>query len=344
MKYFTIVKQGMNRAASFAQSAIHAVDASFTFGILDRTLVHIRLSLLSLRKKIMGNIKSWLLAVRPKTLTASFVPVVVGTCLAKSIGAHISLLIFFSALLTAIFIQIGTNFINDALDFKKGADTKQRLGPLRVTQSGLMTVQQVHAGGLICFLLAIFFGLQLIYAGGYPIAILLAFSVLFGYLYTGGPMPLAYVGLGDIFVLLFFGFASTTAVYFLQTHNLDLKPFVAGAQVGLLATVLIAINNLRDIKEDSRAYKRTLAVRFGITFARYEIACLAILPFILSFYWMYLGLYYAALMPLLSLPIAMNVVKSVWSTEPGREYNQFLAKSALLQVSFGLLLSIGLLL
>lgn len=338
---FNLVRSGLRQAASLIQSTVDVLDSFLTNGVLDRILVHLRLSLFSKESGIMKDWKSWLLATRPKTLIASVVPVAVGTCLAFASGATISLWVSFFALLSAFGIQIGTNLINDALDFKKGADTAERLGPVRVTQSGLLTMQQVHLAGLICFAAAVIFAIPLILRGGWPIAILMVLSVISGYAYTGGPKPLAYCGIGDVFVLLFYGFASTVAVFFLQSGHIDSTAFFAGAQIGLLAMVILAVNNLRDHVQDAMANKRTLAVRFGTTFARIEITLCTLLPFVLNWAWWPLGYHQAALLPLAALPIAFQLLSSIWKTPPGREYNAFLAKSAFLQMAFGLLLSIA---
>lgn len=336
-----LLRSGVNAIGTLAQSTIDVLDSFLTNGVLDRTVVHIRLSLFSPGSGIMTKLKPWFLAIRPKTLTASLVPVIVATALAYATQGHFSWGITLFALLSSFCIQIGTNFINDALDFKKGADTPKRLGPIRVTQSGLLSMLQVHMAGLLFFCLAIMFGIPLILKGGWPIAILMSLSVVFGYGYTGGPKPLAYTGMGDLFVLLFFGIASTVAVFFMQTGTIDVKAVLAGVQIGLLATVLIAINNLRDHVEDAQANKRTLAVRFGKEFARNEIAALSFLPFVLNLLWIPLGYTLVALLPLLTLPIAWKVVQSVWQTEPSKEYNNFLAMSALLHLGFGALMCVA---
>lgn len=337
----SLMRSGITRAASIVQSTINVLDSFLTNGVLDRMVVHTRLALFSPGSGFMSEWKSWILATRPKTLTASAVPVAVATALAYTASPYISLWVSLLALLSSFCIQIGTNFINDALDFKKGADTSARLGPVRVTASGLLTMQQVHLAGLLFFGLAIVFATPLIFLGGWPIAILMVLSVLFGYGYTGGPKPLAYCGLGDLFVLLFFGLASTLAVFYLQVGFVDARAVLAGTQVGLLATVLIAINNFRDITEDAKANKRTLAVRFGEDFARYEIAALAFLPFIIGLLWNTLGYPIVAFLPFVALPIAIHVVSQVWNTKPSKAFNGFLAKSALLHLVFGILMCAG---
>jgi 1,4-dihydroxy-2-naphthoate polyprenyltransferase len=286
----------------------------------------------------------WIMAARPKTLTAAFVPVFIATILAKkdlgTVNWELSIYAFFAA----VFVQLGTNLINDALDFKKGADTEKRIGPVRVTQSGLLSYEQVMAGGMMCFAAALLFGLPLMLAGGWPLTIILLISVLCGYLYTGGPFPLAYTGLGDLFVLIFFGFVATCSVYFVQTGYVAVQAILAGAQVGLFATVLIAINNMRDVVGDAKANKRTLPVRFGIPFAKLEVTMLLGLAFLINLYWFYRGDQWAGLLPFAAAPIAVILLKGIWEHPPGRVYNSFLGQAALLHILVGLLLGIGLIL
>lgn len=286
-------------------------------------------------------LQTWLLAARPKTLTAAIAPVLVATFLARGQGYEVSWLLSAYALISSLCIQIATNLVNDALDFKKGADNEKRIGPVRVTQQGLITAQQVLAGGGIFFLAAFLFAIPLILKGGWVLACVVALSIASGYIYTGGPYPLAYKGLGDLFVILFFGLISTTAIYYVQTLEMQLAPMLAGLQVGFLCTVMIAINNLRDCDEDAKVGKMTLAVRFGKTFSRIEIAFLALVPFALSFFWYTLGFIYAAVLPWMTAFLAVKIVNLVWKTEPGKIYNVFLGFSALLHFAFSLLLCIG---
>lgn len=285
--------------------------------------------------------KTWLLASRPKTLTASIIPVIVGTALADAVLLDMNWTIAFFALLCAMLIHVATNLINDALDFKKGADTKTRIGPTRVTQSGLLPMSYVYWAGIGCLGLAFIFGIPLMIKGGFPIALLLIVSIACAYLYTGGPFPLAYHGLGDLFVLLFFGLGAVVGVYYLQTMFVDDRAILAGVQIGMLATVLIAINNLRDRTEDAKANKRTLAVRFGVTFMRYEITLFTFVPFLLNMVWLKFGYLLAGMLPWLALPLAIKVVTGILKLEPGALYNRFFAQAALLHLLFGLLLSLG---
>lgn len=287
------------------------------------------------------NARVWLLAARPKTLTAALVPVIVATLLSGALGAerHWELAVY--ALLSAIAIQVGTNFFNDAIDFHKGADTADRLGPTRAVAAGLVSPQAMLRAGALAFVVALIACVPLVERGGWPIAVLGVVSLICGYAYTGGPAPLAYVGLGDLFVILFFGLAAVVGTGFLQTLSCPAPFWLAGIQIGCLATVLIAVNNLRDIDGDTRVGKRTMAVRLGKRGARWEIALLALVPFALSALWWSQGFTRAAWLPWLSLPLALGLVRSVFRNEPGVIYNRFLAKAAALHLLFGLLLGVA---
>jgi 1,4-dihydroxy-2-naphthoate octaprenyltransferase len=265
----------------------------------------------------------WILAARPKTLAAAVVPVLVGFSLARF--AHWPSFVF--ALLGAVFIQIGTNFVNDALDFRKGADTHERLGPLRVTQAGLLTDNAVMRGAVICFVLAGACGVPLILRGGWPIVVIGIASIAAAYAYTGGPYPLAYHGLGELFVMIFFGIVAVGGTYWLQRLRYDRDALLAGVACGSLAIVLLAINNLRDLPHDRASNKRTMAARFGPRFARTEIAVMALLPF--------------ALLPagfrgvLFVIPIALVVIVCMLLSE-GRALNRCLAFAGMLEWAFGI--------
>lgn len=290
----------------------------------------------------MAFFKSWMLATRPKTLTAALVPIVVASSLAWNEAKTFVWWVSALSLLASIFIQIGTNLVNDAIDFQKGADTEKRLGPRRVTQAGIFKAQQVLGMGTFFFVLAILCGIPLVVKGGLPILVVGLVSILMGYAYTAGPFPLAYRGLGDLFVVLFFGLIAVGGVFFLHTNLLSSSALLAGLQVGLHATVLIAINNLRDVEGDRLAQKRTLPVRFGRKFARAEIAFLCISPFGVGIYWLVNGHVAAFAAPLLMLPLAFKIAILVYKTEPSPAYNQFLAMAAILHLMSGLLISVGL--
>ena len=289
----------------------------------------------------MTNLKAWLLASRPKTLTASLVPILVGTALAAAENKVWFWWLALLALAAATCIQVGTNLVNDAVDFKNGADTDQRIGPKRVTQAGIFSGPVVMRMAGVFFLLAIAFGIPLVMKGGMPIVYIGVISVLLGYGYTAGPFPLAYRGLGDIFVILFFGVVAVGGVYFLHTGQWSFSSLIAGLQVGFHATVLLAINNLRDIEGDIKVHKRTLPARFGKKFARVEIAILTLAPFFLGIFWLKEQMPLPFLLPWLIIPLALVIVRAVLFTEPGPIYNKFLGMSAGLHLIFGLLLTIG---
>lgn len=291
-----------------------------------------------------SRIHAFYLTARPKTLSAAAVPVLVGTALPLAEDLSVNWWVTICALFSAICIQIGTNFINDALDFMKGADGERRLGEARASQSGWFSPRAVLAMGFAFFFLALLFGLPLVVEGGAIILLVGVVSLIMGYAYTGGPYPLAYVGLGDLFVILFFGLVAVGGVYFLHTKDYSLAALVAGLQVGFLATVLIAINNLRDLDQDRLINKKTLAVRLGPRLGRLEVLLLILGAFVLNLYWLNRGDLIAFLLPLLALPPAAQVVLVLLRSEAGRQYNGLLARAAFVHLLFGLLLSVGLLL
>lgn len=288
-----------------------------------------------------GNLGAWARAIRPKTLWAAVTPVVVGSACAMSVsgfrpGPALA------ALGVGVFIQIGTNLSNDVLDFDRGADTERRVGPARAVQSGLLSREQVWVGAWIAFGLCMVCGLYLAAVAGWPVLILGAVSIASGLLYTAGPWALAYLGLGDLFVFLFFGLAAVVGTAYVQALEAPAVAWWAGTAVGALATAILVVNNLRDRETDAAAGKRTLAVRFGARFARLEFAALllvghaAALPLVFS-----LGPW--PLLSWLALPFAVAVQRSVWRGE-GAALNPALAATARLLLLFGVLLSLGIVL
>lgn len=284
----------------------------------------------------------WILALRPKTLTAALVPILVATALVRATGHEVLWWVSICALLASFFIQIATNFINDAIDFDKGADTETRTGPKRVTQSGLIPRRQVMAGAAVCLAIAFALGVPLVLQGGWPIAAIGLVSLALAYGYTGGPFPLAYLGLGDLFVILFFGLIAVMGTFFLHTGQWSELAAAAGLQVGFLATVLIAINNLRDAPEDAKVGKKTLAVRFGPGFSKIEITLLCYSPFLIGMIYEARGWTWAAYAPLICVPLVSRLVRGIWKAEPGAIMNRFLAMAAALHLLFGVALAVGL--
>ena len=288
-----------------------------------------------------GNLGAWAQATRPKTLWAAVTPVVVGSACAMSVSGF-RLGPALAALGVGVFIQIGTNLSNDVLDFDRGADTERRVGPVRAVQSGLLSRGQVWAGAWIAFGLCIVCGLYLAAIGGWPVLVLGAVSIASGLLYTAGPWALAYVGLGDLFVFLFFGLAAVVGTVYVQALEVPAVAWWAAIAVGALATAILVVNNLRDRETDAAAGKRTLAVRFGARFTRLEYAALllaghaAALPLVVRF-----GPW--PLLSWLALPFAVAVLRSVWRGE-GAALNPALAATARLLLLFGVLLSVGIVL
>lgn len=285
----------------------------------------------------------WILAARPRTLGAALIPVVAGGALAISISAF-DPLVSALVLASAVLIQIATNFFNDAIDHVKGADTAGRLGPTRVTSAGLLPARRVITGAFLTLALAALFALPLVLRGGGIILLVGLLSLLFAYAYTGGPFPLAYLGLGEIFVILFFGLIAVAGTFYLNTLAFSVAAILAGLQIGLHSSVLLAVNNLRDLETDRAANKKTLAARFGLNFARRENAALVIAPFILGLAWLPLGYLWAFLLPLLTLPLAWWLARACVTATPDRQVNQLLAQAAALHAAFGLLLALAFLL
>lgn len=282
----------------------------------------------------------WLLASRPKTLSAAIVPVLMGSALAAHEPTAITWWVFVCALLGAVLIQIATNFINDALDFKKGTDTAERLGPLRVTAAGLISAESVMRGAWVCLIGAALCGVPLLYRGGWPMLLIGLASIVAAYAYTGGPYPLAYHGLGELFVIVFFGLVAVVGTFY--AHSLQWTPsaILAGVAAGSLATVLLVINNLRDVHNDRRSNKRTLAVRFGEGFAHGEVMFFALMPFIAVAFMAWMRDQYGFLLTLGALPLAIMLIARVFRSR-GAELNRSLALAGGLQWAFGVLFVAG---
>ena len=285
----------------------------------------------------------WILAARPRTLGAAIIPVLAGAALAFAAGA-LDPVVTSLILACAILIQIATNYFNDAIDHAKGADTAERLGPVRATSAGLLSARAMMTGGSACLVLAAVLAVPLVLRGGWPILALGLLSLILAYAYTGGPFPLAYLGLGEIFVVLFFGIFAVAGTFFLNTLEISWGSVLAGLQIGLHSSVLLSVNNLRDLETDRAANKQTLAARFGLTFARRENALLVMAPFVFGILWLPLGYLWAFLLPLVTLPLAWWLARACLEAAPARETNQLLAQAAALHASFGLLLALAFLL
>ena len=287
---------------------------------------------------------AWMLAARPRTLPAAVAPVLVGTAMAIA-DKHFAWLPAAAALTVALLLQIGVNLANDYFDYIKGIDTRDRLGPPRVTQSGLIPAKQVKTGMLIAIILSVVPGLYLASVGGWPI-ILIGLSCFAAALaYSGGPFPLASHGLGDLFVFIFFGLVAVGGTYYVQALQITPMVCLMGAIQGLLITAILVVNNLRDIQTDRRSGKRTLAVRIGEQGSRIEyllLLCTAYaIPFIL---WLSGRSSVWVLMPVFSLPLAISLTRRIWKSAGGPALNQALANTAKLTLVYSMLLSIGLIL
>jgi 1,4-dihydroxy-2-naphthoate octaprenyltransferase len=285
----------------------------------------------------------WLMAARPRTLPAAVAPVLVGTALAAT-EDDFKWLTFLAALIGALFIQVGTNLSNDYSDARRGADTEDRLGPVRVTAGGLVPPRQVLIATYVAFGVAVLAGVYLIATAGWELLLVGAASILAGVLYTGGPRPYGYEGLGEVFVFLFFGVVAVAGSYFAQTETLEWEALVLSVPVGLLASAILVVNNVRDLETDRRAGKRTLAVRLGRERARGLFVAMVVVAFVSGpLPWVLGSLSPWLLLCWLAAPLAVPVVRTVRTRTDGPALNGALAGTGQLQLAFCVLLSAGLL-
>jgi len=283
------------------------------------------------------------MAARPRTLPAAVAPVLVGTALAWSEGS-LDWLAFAAALLGALFIQVGTNLSNDYSDARRGADTEERLGPVRVTAGGLVPPRQVLIATYASFGLAVVFGIYLIAVAGPVLLLIGAASILAGVLYTGGPRPYGYEGLGEVFVFTFFGLVAVTGSYYVQRLSLEWEAFALAVPVGLLASAILVVNNVRDLDTDRQAGKRTLAVRLGRERTRHLFTAMIVLAYVTALVpWLFGSLGPWVLLILLTLPIAVPLVRTVSTHSDGPTLNEALARTGMLEFAFCVLLSAGVL-
>ena len=290
----------------------------------------------------MSHLRLWLLAARPRTLPAAIAPVLVGTALAGSEDVFRPLP-FVAALVGSVFIQIGTNLSNDYSDARRGADTEDRLGPVRVTAGGLMPPRRVLVGTYVAFGVAVAAGLYLAAVAGWELLVVGAASILAGVLYTGGPRPYGYEGLGELFVFLFFGIVAVAGSYFVQTEELRWEAFALAVPVGLLAAAILVVNNVRDIETDRRAGKRTLAVKLGREKARTLFAAMVVVAFLVPPL-LVPALSGWVLLPFAALPLALPLVRTVATRTDGPALNGALAGTGRLLAVYSLLLAGGVLL
>jgi 1,4-dihydroxy-2-naphthoate octaprenyltransferase len=284
------------------------------------------------------------MAARVRTLPAAIAPVLVGTALAGYQGVFHPLR-FVAALIGAVFIQVGTNLSNDYSDARRGADTEDRLGPVRVTAGGLVPPKRVLVATYVSFGVAVLAGIYLVIVAGWQLLLVGAASILAGVLYTGGPRPYGYEGLGELFVFLFFGIVAVAGSYFVQVEHLEWEAFALAVPVGLVAAGILVVNNFRDIDTDRRAGKRTLAVRLGRDRMRDAFAAGIYIAYLLTpVTWLFGPLTAWLLLPWLTLPLAASVVRTVRNRTDGPSLNGALARTGMLQLAFCTLLAAGLLL
>ncbi|WP_051309463.1 1,4-dihydroxy-2-naphthoate polyprenyltransferase [Desulfogranum japonicum] len=288
-----------------------------------------------------SSLPPWFLAIRPKTLPAAMGPVLVGSALAHQ-ADHFLFVPALLCLCFALLIQIGTNFANDYYDFIKGADTEERQGPKRVTASGLISLKWMKRMTAGIFFLALIFACGLIPFGGWWLLAVGILSILLGYGYTAGPFPLAYLGLGELFVMIFFGWVAVGCTYYVQAGELTILVFLAGTAVGALSTNLLVVNNHRDVETDIKANKRTLAVRFGREFSAFEyrlwfaiaLACTLAIAYILQSA--------LPLLPLVVFPLGMKLWLMIGQPQDGKVYIRMLGQTAAVLILYSLLISVGL--
>ncbi len=291
----------------------------------------------------MSRARAWVLACRPATLAAAFVPVAVGTAVAVAAGGFRAGPAS-AALVGAMLLQIGANLANDVFDYEKGADTAERLGPVRVVQAGLLPASSVRAGMLVVFALALGVGAYLTAIAGPAIVVIGLASIACAVAYTGGPFPLGYNGLGDVFVMLFFGFVAVCGTAFVQAGGVPALAWWCAVPVGALATAILVVNNVRDAETDARAGKRTLAVRFGRGFGVAEYALLVAAAYGVPVLLVATGrLAPLALLPLVTLPLALPLLKSV-ARDHGATLNRTLVGTARLLLLHGVAFAAGIVL
>lgn len=282
----------------------------------------------------------WVEAVRPRTLTAAVIPVMAGTALAWA-HRQADFIVADICLAFALLVQIGTNFANDYYDFVKGADTPQRVGPRRAVAAGLIAPERMRAAMFAVFATAFFVGLLLVERGGWQLLPIGVASILCGLAYTGGPWPLGYNGLGDVFVFIFFGLVAVCTTFYVQTAWVAPEAYAVGAAVGLLAANILVANNYRDAETDARAGKRTLVVRFGRRFAVWQYGLSAMVALLAAPALLLAGYRWPVLMPLLLAPWAIKLTRGLAASQTPKEQIAILGATAKFLAAYGLLLSVG---
>lgn len=286
--------------------------------------------------------RAWIIAARPKTLLAAVGPVLVGAAAAFHDG-FVNLLVTVLALLGAISLQIESNFANDYFDFIKGIDNEKRVGPTRALQAGLLSKKEMQIGILVNIFISGMIGLYLIYVGGWPILAIGVSSIIFAILYSGGPYPLSALGLGDLFVFIFFGLIAIPGTYYVISGTLSPIVFLLSIPVGFLITAILVVNNYRDYDLDLAAGKKTFSHILGKAGTRYYYAFLIFSPFLVPIYLFSVEMYSVAIfLPILAFPFAIKLAKDLWTETKLPKLNSTLAGTARLSLIYSLLLSIGL--
>lgn len=281
----------------------------------------------------------WLTAARPKTLPASIAPVLLAAALSLE-NRSATVVTYVATLIAAVLIQILTNFANDLYDYLKGADTASRIGPLRVTQARLVSPNEMRIAIVVTLILALGFGAYLVAIGGVPILVIGVLSLVFALLYTAGPWPLAYLGIGELFVLIFFGPVAVGGAFYLFTGELSSTALWIGLTVGMLSTTILVVNNLRDRATDAIANKLTTAVRFGATFSRIQYSVLTIAALFIAAAIAITTSHYGALLSLICIYPALKNIREVWSRSE-HELNPLLERSGRLVAGFSLTFAVG---
>jgi len=289
------------------------------------------------------NLQSLWIASRPKTLIVSIAPVLLGLALSLNKEVFTSIFVALLTLFASIFIQLGTNYINDLYDYLSGADDENRLGPIRVVQAGLLSQSQIKKAALFSFGIALVIGIYLVFIGGISILLIGSFALISGYCYTGGPYPLGYNGLGDIFVFIFYGLIAVPGTYYLQSGTLDIDSIIVGSSIGFIAVAILCVNNIRDINTDQKVGKKTLAVRFGSNFVTILYDCMIIFPYVcvlllLTRHHFYLNL--DLCLVFLSIPMAVKLIIDI-HTKNGSDLNLVLYRTSNFMRLFFVLLLIG---
>lgn len=289
----------------------------------------------------MSTFSHWIRALRPKTLPASIVPVVLGISAAYHDNAKLNVITTILTLLCGLGIQILTNFVNEIYDFKKGVDTDERKGPVRAVAKGIISIRQMTIASFAVGIVTLLLGLYLVYVSGYVILLVGIISLFLAYGYTAGPFPLSYLGIGDIFVLIFFGIVAVNGTYYIQTHAFSDEVFWMSLPIGFFAMNILGVNNIRDVKTDKRAKKITLPVRIGVKNAIFLYVGLTALAYFTGIFIIFLMHDYVYALPLLTLPLGIKLCIQIFRKH-GEELNTVLAGTAMLTFFYGMLFSLSL--